>query len=111
MPDSMPEQFENPQVLLRLRLPPFGGRDHEHAGGDATDPGEHVAQELHVAGHVDEAELLAGRQGRVREAEVDGEPATLLLLEPVGVGARQCEHQRRLAVVDVTGRCDDGHET
>ncbi len=105
------EQFEDPEVLLRLRLPSLGGGHDEHAGGDATDPGEHVAEELHVTGHVDEAELLTGRQRRVGEAEIDGEPAALLLREAVGVGAGQREHQRRLAVVDVAGRRDDGHVT
>ncbi len=78
---------------------------------DATDAGEHVAQEPHVTGHVDEAELLTGRQRHVREAEIDRQPAALLLLEAVGVGAGQREHERRLAVVDVTGRRDDGHVT
>ena len=90
---------------------PFGGRDDEHAGGDPADAGEHVAQELHVAGNIDEADLLAGGQGRVGEPEVDREPSALLLLEPVGVGAGEGEHERRLAVVDVAGGGDDRHES
>ena len=105
------EQFENPEVLLRLRLPPLGGGHDEHTGRDTTDPGEHVAEELHVTGHVDEAEFLTGRQRRVCEAEIDGEPAALLLRQTVRVGAGECEHERRLAVVDVTRRRDDGHVT
>ena len=55
----------------RLRLPALGGGDDEQAGVDAADAGEHVAQEPHVAGHVDEADRRARRQRRVGEAEVD----------------------------------------
>ena len=43
----------------------------------------------------------------VREAELDGDAALLLLLEPIGVDAGERAHQRRLAVVDVTGGADD----
>ena len=50
------EHLEDPEVLLGLRFPPLGGGDDEEAGVDRTDPGEHVAQEPHVARHVDEAE-------------------------------------------------------
>ncbi len=50
------EQFEDAEVLLRLRLPPLGRGDHEQAGVDAADTGQHVAQETHMAGDVDEAD-------------------------------------------------------
>ena len=43
----------------------------------------------------------------VREAEVDRDPARLLLREPVGVGAGERAHERALAVVDVARRPDD----
>ena len=103
------EQLEDPQVLLGLRLPAFGGRHHEQAGIDRADPGQHVLEEAHVAGHVDERDASAGRQRGVGEAEVDGEPAPLLLVEAVGVGAGQRQDERRLAVVDVAGGGDDVH--
>ena len=103
------EQLEDPEVLLRLWLPALGRRHHEQAGVDPTDAGQHVAQEPHVARHVDEADRRPRRQHRVGEAEVDRQAAALLLLEPVGVGARQGQHQRRLAVVDVPGGGDDPH--
>ena len=48
---------------------------------------------------------VGGRQ--VGEAEVDGDAARLLLLQPVGVDAGQRAHQRGLAVVDVAGGADD----
>ena len=41
------------------------------------------------------------------EAELDGDPALLLLLEPVGVDAGQRPDERGLAVVDVAGGADD----
>ena len=103
------EQLEDPQVLLALRLPALGGGDDEQAGVDRADAGEHVAQEADVAGHVDEADPCARRQRRVGEAEVDREAAALLLLEAVGVGAGERQHERRLAVVDVAGGGDDPH--
>ena len=83
--------------------------DHEDAGVHRTDSGEHVLHEPFVTGHVDEPDLDARRQGREREAEIDREPAHLLFGEAVGVGAREREHERRLAVVDVTGSSDDPH--
>ena len=43
----------------------------------------------------------------VGKAEVDGDAARLLLLEPVGVDAGQLAHQRGLAVIDVAGGADD----
>ena len=56
------DQLEDAEVLLGLRLPSLGRRDDEHARVDGTDAGEHVPDEPHVAGHVDE------RHARVRSA-------------------------------------------
>ena len=39
--------------------------------------------------------------------EIDGDAAPLLLSQTVGVDAGQRLHQRRLAVIDVTGGADD----
>ena len=102
------DELEDAQVLLALRLPALGGGDDEQAGVDAADAGEHVAQEAHVARDVDEADRLAVDDA-VGEAEVDRQPAALLLLEAVGVGPRQQADERRLAVVDVTGGSDHAH--
>ena len=94
-------------MLLGLRHPALVRGDDEQRDVDRAHAGEHVLDEAHVAGHVDEADLRARRQRREREAEVDGEPARLLLGEPVGVGAGEREDERRLAVVDVAGGRDD----
>ena len=103
-----PDELEDAQVLLALRLPALGGGDDEQAGVDAADAGEHVAEEADVARHVDEADRLAVGDA-VGEAEVDREPAPLLLLEAVGVGPRERPDERRLAVVDVSRCGDDAH--
>ena len=94
-------------MLLGLRLPPLVGRDHEQHEPDRTDAGEHVADESLVPRDVDEADLAPGREHAPRVAEVDREPAALLLGPAVGVDAGQPDDQRRLAVVDVAGRRDD----
>ena len=60
-------------------------------------------------GHVDECHTVARRQVRPRKAEIDGEAAPLLLGEPIGIHAGEREHQRRLAVVDVSCGGDDPH--
>ncbi len=101
------EQLEDAQMLLALRLPSFRRRDDEEARIDRTDSREHVLDEADVAGHVHERDVRAGRQRGPREAEVDREPAPLLLLESVWVGAGQREDERGLAVVDVAGSRDD----
>ncbi len=63
-----------------------------------------------MARHVDERErFLAGRQRRPGVAELDGEPAPALLLEPVGLHPGERFDQRRFAVVDMTRRRDDVH--
>ena len=101
------EDVEDLQVLLGLRLPTLvGGHDEEYEP-HGSDAGEHVADELLVAGDVDEPDLAPARQRRPGVAEVDREPAPLLLGEAVGVDAGERDDQRRLAVVDVTGRRDD----
>ena len=45
--------------------------------------------------------------GRVREAEVDGDAALLLFLQPVGLDAGERAHERALPVIDVSGGPDD----
>ena len=101
------EQPADLEVLARLRHHRLVGRDHQYHGVDAVCAGQHVAHEALVPGHVDEGGHDPGSELRVREAEVDRDPALLLLFEPVGVGARECPHERALAVVDVAGGPDD----
>ncbi len=74
---------------------------------DAVRPGQHVAHEPLVAGHVDERGDDAVPELGVGEAEVDRDAALLLLLQAVGVGAGERAHEGALAVVDVAGGPDD----
>ena len=59
--------------------------------------------------HVDDAHLASAGQREPREAQVDSHAALLLLVEAVGVDPREGEHERRLAMIDVSGGPDDVH--
>ena len=106
-PRVIAEQVEDRQVLAGLRHHPVVGGDDEQREVDAAGAGQHVVHQPLVAGHVDEADHRAVRRRHVGEAEVDGDAARLLLLQPVGVDAGQRPHQAGLAVVDVAGGADD----
>jgi hypothetical protein len=93
-------------MLAGLRHHRFVSGDVQHDQIHAADACQHVADEALMARDVNE------RQGdalleRVREPQIDGDAARLFLLEPIGVGAGQREHERALAVVDVSGRSDN----
>src|SRR5207244_762496 len=74
---------------------------------DARRTCEHVADESLVSRDVHDAGLDLVIEGEWREAQIDGDASTLLLLPPVGVDAGEGLHERRLPVVDVTGGADD----
>jgi hypothetical protein len=69
---------------------------------------EHVANETLVSRHVDEGDPDA-LPLRVRESEIDRDPATLLFRKTVGVDSGQRVDERGLPVVDVPRRAD--HES
>ena len=102
------QQLQDPQVLLTLGHPPFGGGDDEEHRVYGTDAGQHVLDEAHVSRHVDEADIGARGQAAERKPEVDRQPAGLLLREAVGVRTGERQDERRLAVVDVA-RGRHGH--
>ena len=98
-------------MFAGLRLDGFIGSDDEQYEIDATDSGEHVANEALVAGDIDEAEAkgVAGRLGQVEvgKADVDGDAAALLFFQAIGVDAGKGFDQRGLTVVDVASCADD----
>ena len=94
-------------MLAGLRHHRFVGGHHQQHRVDAADAGQHGAHEAFVTGHIDERDGRAAGQLGMREAELDGDAAGLLFLQPVGVGAGQGLDQRALAVVDVAGGADD----
>ena len=89
---------------LRLRPGALGGVDHEQEEVDAGRTGDHVADEALVAGDVDDGEPTSAGQVERRVAEVDRDPARLLLGQTVGVLAGQGSDEPGLAVIDVTRR-------
>jgi hypothetical protein len=100
------ERGQHRRVLARLRHHAVVGGDDHQIQVDAGRAGDHRAHEALVAGHVDDAQRAAGGQLQRRVAERDRDPARLLLGQPVGVGAGQRQHDRRLAVVDVARRAE-----
>ena len=101
-----PEQPQDREVLVRLRPRALAGVDHEEEEVDAARTRDHRADEALVPGDVDDREARAVRQLERRVAEVDRDPALVLLGQPVGVLAGQRLDERRLAVVDVTRGAD-----
>ena len=93
-------------MLERLRPGALSGVDHEQEEVDPRRPGDHRADEALVAGHVDDRDPTAVRQLERRVAEVDGDPAPLLLRQPVRVLPGQRPDEPGLAVVDVTRGAD-----
>ena len=69
------EGVERGQVLRGLRHPGVVGGDHEHDGGDRSDPGEHRGDEPLVARHVDERHVADRRELGPAVAELDRQPA------------------------------------
>ena len=103
------EKIEYREVLACLWHYRFVGGDHQQREIDPADSGEHVVDESLVSGHVDDADLAAGRQFKPREAEVYRQPALLLLGEPVGVDSGERLDERRLPVVDMPCCSCDEH--
>ena len=101
------QQAANVEVLARLRLDGFVRRDDEQHQIDAAHAGQHVFDETLVTRHVHEAQPQGGRQLQVRETDIDGDAAALLLFQPVRVDAGERLDQRGLAVIDVAGRAHD----
>ena len=100
------EQPQDREVLERLRPRALGRVDHEQEEVDPGRAGDHRADEALVPRHVDQRQAPPVRQLERRVAEVDRDPAPLLLRQPVGVLPRQGAHEPRLAVVDVPGGAD-----
>ena len=101
-----PEQVADVEVLAGLRHHAFVRGDHEDHDIDARRAGDHRLHEPLVARHVDHREPLARELERC-EPELGRDPALLLDRQAVRVDTGQRLHQRRLAVVDVTGGADD----
>ena len=98
-------------MLARLRHRPVVGRHHEHDMVNAGGAGEHVADQLFVARHIDEAEHAAVCRCFVRKAQVDRDAARFFFLQPVGVDAGERLDQRGFAMVDMPCGADDQRQS
>jgi len=96
------EQPQDREVLVRLRARALARVDHEQEEVDPARARDHRADEALVAGDVDHGEPPPVRERERRVAEVDRDPACLLLGQPIGVFSGQCPNEPRLPVVDVS---------
>ena len=101
------QQGQNAQVLHGLGHEALVRRYHQHGKVDAAGTGQHVFDELLMAGHVHDARPGAVGEVQMGKAQLDGDAPLLLLHQPVGVDARQSLHQQRFAVVHMARSSDD----
>ena len=102
-----PDQLQDVEMLEGLRARPVIGGDDQQHPVDRQHAGQHVGQKALMPGHIDKAELGAVGQCRIGEAEIDRQPAPLLLGQAVGIDPGQRADQRGLAVIDMAGRRQD----
>ena len=100
------EQAQDRKVLVRLRARAFTRIDHEQEQIDAGRPGDHRAHEALMARYVDDGEPAPVGKLERRIAQVDRDPASLLLGQAIRVLPCERSHEPRLAVVDVTRGAD-----
>src|SRR5437763_1860642 len=81
------EQAADVEVLAGLRFDGLVGRDDKQDQVDAADAGQHIFHEPLMAGHINETQAQGRRQLQVSEAEIDGDAATFLFSQAVGVNA------------------------
>ena len=93
-------------MLARLRHDGLVCRHVQHHEIHSADARHHVPDEPFVPRHVDERQCDVVFDG-VRKSEVDCDAARLLFLKAIGIGARQREHERALAVIDMSRGTDD----
>ena len=98
-------------MFASLRLDSFIGGDDQQHEVDPTHAREHVAHETLVTGDVDKAQAnsaaIGGGEFEVGKADINGDAAPFFFFEAVGIDAGQRFHQRRLAVIDMSGGADD----
>ena len=58
---SDPNKLHDSQMLFGLWLPTLVAVDHQDAGVNSPDAGQHIADEFGVTRHVNECNVLAGR--------------------------------------------------
>jgi len=109
--DRKSEKRHDLEVLARLRHHAVVRGDDEQHDVHARRGRDHVADELLVAGHVDDADFQTSLEHQLRVPDVDRQSARLLFRETidvlgVAVTAGERAQQRRLAVIDVARGAD-----
>ena len=59
--------------------------DNQQRQVNPASAGEHIVHKFLMPGHINDAGLAAIRQRQVSKAQVNGDAAALLLIQPVGV--------------------------
>ena len=94
-------------MLLGLRHPAVVRRHHQQREIHCAHAGHHVFHKILMPRHIHNPETVPG-QFKMREAEVDGDATLFLFRQAVGIAASECLHQRALAMVNMTGRRENG---
>jgi hypothetical protein len=74
-------------MLAGLRHHPLIRSDNEEGGIDASDAGQHVADEVNVPWHIDNAHGFAARKRKPGKTEIDGHLSGLLFGQSIWVNA------------------------
>ena len=93
-------------MLDGLRHHPIIGGDDQPGAIDRRDPGQHVADEALVAGHIDEADHRIRRRLPIGETDVDRDGPRLFPGQTIRLHAGQRADKAGLAVVDMAGGGD-----
>ncbi len=96
------EILEDLQVLLGLRHPAVVRRHDQEGEVNRAHAGDHVLDEILVAGDVDDAERNV-IEDELREAELDRDSALLFFRQPIRLCAGERTDERGLAVIDMAG--------
>ena len=99
-------QRQNVQVLVRLRHDAVVGGHDKYDHVQAMGARHHVADEIHMSGHVHNAHDPLVGQPAGGEAQVNGQAALFLLGQGVGFAAGEQFDQGRFAVVHVACRAE-----
>ena len=96
------EKLQYLHVLACLRHHAIVEGHHQKRRIDAACAGQHGVHEPLMPGHIDEAKRIG-----IGVAKIDGDAATLLLGQAIGIDAGECLYQRCLAMIDMAGGADD----
>ena len=93
-------------MLARLGHHRLVRRHHQHGEIYPADPRQHIVDEALMPRHVNYAHLVAARQFKPGEAQVNRQPALLLLGKPVGVNSGERLDEGGFSVVNMARGSD-----